>query len=78
VTADGHLIAAVRAGTVRRRNRKQDRGVPECNSIRSGRGWAEPEVWFRIVHVAMDARNGGPAAAYREQMVEIALGPKGA
>jgi hypothetical protein len=51
--------------------------LPECNSIRSGRGW-EPEVWFRIVHVAMDARNGGPVAAYREQTVEIALGPKGA
>jgi hypothetical protein len=26
----------------------------------------------------MDAGNGGPAAAYREQTVEIALGPKGA
>ena len=39
---------------------------------------AEPEVWFRIVHVALDARKGGPVAAYREQTVEIALGPKGA
>jgi hypothetical protein len=28
--------------------------------------------------VAVDARNGSPAAAYREQTVEIALGPKGA
>jgi hypothetical protein len=27
--------------------------------------------------VAVDAGNGGPAAAYREQTVEIALGPKG-
>ncbi|HEX9631713.1 MAG TPA: hypothetical protein VGA02_04540, partial [Gemmatimonadales bacterium] len=26
----------------------------------------------------MDAGNGAPAAAYREQTVEIALGPKGA
>jgi hypothetical protein len=51
--------------------------LPECNSIRSGRGWAEPEIWFRIVHVASDAGNG-PVAAYREQTVEIALGPKGA
>lgn len=28
--------------------------------------------------MAVDARNGGPVAAYREQTVEIALGPKGA
>jgi len=33
---------------------------------------------FRIVHVALEARNGAPEAAYREQTVEIALGPKGA
>jgi hypothetical protein len=49
---------------------------------------AEPEVWFRIVHVAVDGTNGAPVAAsarrslgeggYREQTVEIALGPKGA
>jgi hypothetical protein len=39
---------------------------------------AEPEVWFRIVHVVLDARNGAPVAAYREQTVEIDLGPKGA
>ena len=38
----------------------------------------EPEVWFRIVHLAQDAQNGAPVAAYREQSVEIALGPKGA
>jgi len=39
---------------------------------------AEPEIWFRIVHVAVDGTNGAPVAAYREQTVEIALGPKGA
>jgi hypothetical protein len=39
---------------------------------------AEPEVWFRIVHVAVDGADGAPVAAYREQTVEIALGPKGA
>jgi hypothetical protein len=39
---------------------------------------AEPEIWFRIVHVAVDGANGTPVAAYREQTVEIALGPKGA
>ena len=52
--------------------------LPECNSIRRGRGWAEPEVWFRIVHITMDSQDGAPAATYREQTVEIALGPKGA
>lgn len=39
---------------------------------------AEPEVWFRIVHLAQDAQSDAPVAPYREQMVEIALGPKGA
>jgi hypothetical protein len=39
---------------------------------------AEPEIWFRIVHVAVDGPNGAHMAAYREQNVEIALGPKGA
>ena len=37
---------------------------------------AEPEVWFRIVHITLDDANSFPA--YREQTVEIALGPKGA
>ena len=53
--------------------------VPGCASIRRGRpGWAEPEIWFRIVYVTLDDRNGAPVAAYREQTVEVALGPKGA
>ncbi len=39
---------------------------------------AEPEVWFRIVHITLEGQNGEPVAAYREQTVEIALGPKGA
>ena len=53
--------------------------LPERNSCRRGRpGWAEPEIWFRIVHVAADGPNGAHVAAYREQTVEIALGPKGA
>lgn len=51
--------------------------LPECNSIRRRPGWAEPEVWFRIVHVALEGQDGAPVAAYREQTVEIALGPKG-
>ncbi len=42
-----------------------------------------PEVWFRVVHVAVDGADDAPpapsrvegVAAYREQTVEIALGP---
>ena len=36
----------------------------------------EPEVWFRILHVAPDGHNGASAARYREQTVEIALMPR--
>ena len=36
---------------------------------------AVPEVWFRIVHVAPDHANG--LVEYREQTVEVALGPDG-
>ncbi len=39
---------------------------------------AEPQVWFRIVHVAADGHHGTLGDAMREQTVEIALGPKGA
>ena len=39
---------------------------------------AQLEVWFRIVHVAREGHNDGIEAVYREQRVEIALGPKGA
>ena len=35
-------------------------------------GVAEPEVWFRIIHITMDGQNTG----YQKQTVEIALGPK--
>ena len=53
--------------------------LAECNSVRRGRpGWAEPEIWFRIVHVAPEGHDGATVAAYREQTVEIALGPNGA
>jgi hypothetical protein len=38
----------------------------------------EPEVYFRIVHAAHVGKSGAPVATYREQTVEIALGPKGA
>jgi len=52
--------------------------LPICNSIRSRPGRADPEIYFRIVHAAKNGPNCAPVAAYREQMVEIALGPKGA
>ncbi len=39
-------------------------------------GIAEPEVWFRIVHITLEDTFG--SVAYREQTVEIALGPHGA
>jgi len=45
---------------------------------RSTNRQVEPEVWFRVVHLAQDAQNGAPVATYREQTIEIALGPKGA
>jgi hypothetical protein len=45
---------------------------------RSTNRQADPEVWFRIVHLAQVGHSGTPVAAYRDQMVEIALGPKGA
>jgi hypothetical protein len=36
----------------------------------------EPEVYIRIVHVALHGQSGPDT--YREQTVDIALGPKGA
>lgn len=43
------------------------------------RASAEPEVVFRIVHVVLDdgcpPPDGSPSSSYREQAVEIALGP---
>ena len=46
--------------------------------MRTCPGRVEPEVFFRVVHAAQNGPNCAPVAAYREQMVEIALGPKGA
>jgi len=36
----------------------------------------EPEIYFRIVHLAHDTKNEVRASIYREQTVEIALGPR--
>jgi hypothetical protein len=45
---------------------------------RSTNRQADPEVWFRVVHIAPQDRDDAPVATYRDQTVEIALGPKGA
>jgi len=45
---------------------------------RSTNRQAEPEVYFRIVHTTQNGHNSAPVAVYREQTVEIALGPRGA
>ena len=52
--------------------------LPICNRLRTRPGRAEPEVWFRVVLLAQERPNGAPAAPFREQPVEISLGPKGA
>ena len=56
---------------------RRPKWLPECASIRSGRQRsAEPEVWFRIIHITLEGSAG--SATYREQTVEVTLGPKGA
>jgi hypothetical protein len=44
----------------------------ERNSVRSGRAWAESEIW------SGSATQARTAASYRAQTVEIPTGPKGA
>ena len=43
-----------------------------CRSTNRRFSAAEPEVWFRIVHITMDSQNTG----YQKQTVEVGLGPK--
>jgi len=50
--------------------------LPKRNSIRPSRGRLTPEAWFRIVHVTLDEASS--SGDYREQTVEVALGPAGA
>ena len=52
--------------------------APRMRQSTNRRGVAEPQVWFRIVHIATDGHHRALDDAYREQTVEIALGPKGA
>jgi hypothetical protein len=44
--------------------------------MRTRPGRVETEIYFRIVHTAQVGHRGGPAAACREQTVEISMGPK--
>jgi hypothetical protein len=44
----------------------------------NSRRGAQPEVWFRIRHVAEDGHHRSLGNAYRDQTVEVTLGPKGA
>jgi hypothetical protein len=52
--------------------------LPECDSIRRGRGRTQTEVWFRIRHVALDATDGADDATSCYQTVEVTLRLKGA
>jgi len=52
-------------------------GSPYVTVLDPAPGWSSPRS-FRIVHLGQAGHSGAPVAAYREQMVEIALGPKGA
>lgn len=47
-----------------------------CRST-NGSSLAEPQVWFRIVHIAADGHNRVFGNAVLEQTIEIALAPKG-
>lgn len=47
-----------------------------CRSTNRSRAKG-PEIWFRIVHAAVSGQNGTALATYREQEVEVALGPMG-
>lgn len=53
--------------------------LPKCAALLTARGTVpEPEIYFRIVHIAQDGHHDSPVAACRDQTVEIALwGPSG-
>ena len=48
-----------------------------CRSTNSRR-LAQPEVWFRIIHVAESGHHRPLGDAYRDQTVEVTLGPEAA
>jgi len=39
--------------------------LPKCNSMRTGPVWIEPEIYFRIVHLAGEDRHIAPVPTYR-------------
>ncbi len=49
--------------------------VPRMRRSTNQRGITEPQVWFRIIHVATDGHHRALGDTIREQTVEIALGP---
>ena len=51
--------------------------LPICARLRTSPGWLESEIYFRIVHLAINDISGTRTAIY-EQAVEISIGPKGA
>jgi len=42
------------------------------------RGVVEPQVWFRIRHVALESKGGAGRASCCDQPIEVTLGPEGA
>jgi hypothetical protein len=81
--SDGGVSALVAAsGILQLRARADLRQSPGRNGIRRCPEWAEPEVDFRKVHVALDdgfpPTDASPPPSYREQTVDIALGPNAA
>ena len=51
--------------------------APRVRQYTNRPGIAEPQVWFRIVHVAADGHHRTVGGAYRRQTVDLTLGPKG-
>jgi hypothetical protein len=52
--------------------------APRVCRAANSRRVTQPEVWFRIRHVAEDGHHRPLGDAYRKQTVEVTLGPKGA
>lgn len=66
-------------GRTTNRPKGAESGIPAQSSRarRRRQETVQPEIWFRVVHVAGGANSDAPVSAYRDQTVEIALGPIG-
>jgi len=53
-------------------------GSPYVTVCEPARGQDDPEIYFRIVHMAGNDRHSTPVAANHEQKVKIVLGHTGA